>query len=41
MALEATHMRFVLDLKEEYGVRDPKKYISGDDLSRQQVYYRH
>lgn len=29
MALEATHMRFALDLKDEYKVRDPEKYIVG------------
>jgi hypothetical protein len=29
MALAATHMRFALDLKDEYRVRDVKKYIAG------------
>ena len=29
MSLEATHIRFALDLKEKYQVRDIEKYISG------------
>ena len=29
MALEATHMRFALDLKNKYQVRNIKKYIVG------------
>ncbi|MFA6099586.1 MAG: hypothetical protein WC750_01750 [Patescibacteria group bacterium] len=29
MALEATHMRFALDLKDRYQVKDLDKYISG------------
>ena len=29
MALEATHMRFALDLKEKFQVRDVEKYIVG------------
>jgi len=29
MALEATHMRFALDLKDKYQVKDLDKYISG------------
>lgn len=29
MALEATHMRFALDLKDKYQVKDLNKYISG------------
>ncbi|MDD2785584.1 MAG: hypothetical protein PHS79_01670 [Patescibacteria group bacterium] len=29
MALEATHMRFALDLKDKYQVKDLHKYISG------------
>ncbi len=29
MAFAATHMRFALDLKDEYRVRDVKKYIAG------------
>ncbi len=29
MALEATHIRFALDLKDKYQIKDIKKYISG------------
>jgi hypothetical protein len=29
MALEATHLRFALDLKDKYKIKDIKKYISG------------
>ena len=29
MPLEATHIRFALDLKDEYKIKDIKKYISG------------
>ena len=29
MALEATHIRFALDLKDKYQVRDIKRYVSG------------
>lgn len=29
MSLEATHIRFALDLKDSYEVRDMKKYLSG------------
>ena len=29
MALEATHIRFALDLKDKYQVKDLEKYISG------------
>jgi len=29
MALEATHLRFALDLKDKYQIKDIKKYISG------------
>lgn len=29
MSLEATHIRFALDLKDEYKIKDIKKYISG------------
>jgi hypothetical protein len=29
MALEATHIRFALDLKNKYGVKDIEKYVAG------------
>lgn len=29
MALEATHIRFALDLKDKYGVQDIERYVSG------------
>lgn len=29
MALEGTHLRFALDLKEKYGVEDVQRYLSG------------
>lgn len=29
MALEGTHLRFALDLKEAYGVQDVQRYLSG------------
>ena len=29
MALEATHIRFAVDLQKKYGIKDPARYISG------------
>jgi hypothetical protein len=29
MALEATHIRFALDLKDKYGVQDVERYVAG------------